>query len=151
MLHDDRDRIRLRIDLRAQPIVRTLRNRVIAQPLVVTKQINRILQVRSSELGSHPAILQRPRGTILSACRGSLCYTLSVSKPRDSAQLRGDLRETALARKARKARKAIERRISDQAFKKEFTQIISDHLSLLPAEEQNSRLEAARGVISKNC
>jgi hypothetical protein len=55
--------------------------------------------------------------------------------------------EAALARKARKTTK---RRVSDRVFKKEFTKIISDHLSVFPPEEQDRRIEAAGRVISKS-
>jgi hypothetical protein len=55
--------------------------------------------------------------------------------------------EAALARKTRKSTK---RRVSDRAFKKEFTKIISDHLSLLPPEEQDRRIDAAGRAISKS-
>ena len=51
---------------------------------------------------------------------------------------------------AGKARNSTNRRISDRAFKKEFARIISAHLSLLPAEEQDRRIRAARRAIYKS-
>jgi hypothetical protein len=46
---------------------------------------------------------------------------------------------------ARKAKKTIKRGVSDRAFKQEFAKIISGHLSLLPPEEQDRRIEAGGG------
>ncbi len=48
-----------------------------------------------------------------------------------------------------KASKSTKPRISDRAFKKEFTKIISGHLSLLPAAEQDRRIQAATQAVLK--
>jgi hypothetical protein len=51
---------------------------------------------------------------------------------------------------ATKARKSTKRRISDRAFKQQFTKVVSDHLSSVSPDEQDRRIEAATRVVTKS-